>query len=137
MKPLHVAVGVVLDEARNILITRRSANSHQGGLWEFPGGKVEAGESIEQALTRELHEELGVVLQRSEPLLQVHHDYSDKAVLLDVYIVSGFSGVARGMEGQPFRWVAEDTLDEYSFPAANAPIVLALRRWLKSSAGRI
>jgi 8-oxo-dGTP diphosphatase len=127
MTPVHVAVGVILDGDRRILITRRAKNAHQGGLWEFPGGKVEGGESVRQALARELHEELSIGVKQSEPLLQVRHDYPDKTVLLDVWLVSDFTGEAKGMEGQPLVWATISELCDYPFPAANKPIVEAIR----------
>jgi 8-oxo-dGTP diphosphatase len=126
MSVVHVAVGVVLDDEHRVLITRRASNSHQGGLWEFPGGKVEPGESVELALVRELHEELSINVGRTSSLLQVHHDYGDKRVLLDVHVVWEFEGVARGLEGQPMSWVAPEALAEHSFPAANVPIIEAI-----------
>ncbi len=126
MAVVHVAVGVILNDAKQILITQRSADSHQGGLWEFPGGKVESGETLEQALLRELNEELGIEVGRSSPLLQVHHDYGDKTVLLDVCVVWEFVGNARGLEGQAMKWVAPASLGEYKFPAANEPIIEAV-----------
>jgi 8-oxo-dGTP diphosphatase len=72
------------------------------GLWEFPGGKVEAEESVETALGRELHEELGIVVDVARPLIKVQHDYPDKQVLLDVWEVSAFTGEPHGAEGQPW-----------------------------------
>ena len=126
MDVVHVAVGVIFNDVKQILITRRSAESHQGGLWEFPGGKVELGETLEQALLRELNEELGIEVGRSTPLLQVHHDYGDKKVLLDVCVVWEFAGSARGLEGQAMEWVALNNLGDYEFPAANDPIVEAV-----------
>ena len=125
-QPVHVAVGVILDDLRRVLLTRRAAHSHQGGLWEFPGGKVEPGESLHNALARELHEELGILVRRSTPLLEVHHDYGDRQVLLDVHVVWEFDGQALGREGQPLAWVAGEELAKYRFPAANEPIVAAL-----------
>ncbi len=122
MDAVHVAVGVIVNKAGQILISRRSPHAHQGGLWEFPGGKVEAGETLEQALFRELKEELGIETQEYSPLLQLRHDYADKAVLLDVCIVREFQGEARGMEGQALQWVTGEELDSYSFPAANEAI---------------
>ena len=130
MEPVHVAVGVVLDDARRILITRRADDSHQGGLWEFPGGKVEPDERLYTALARELREELGIAIGRTRALLAVRHDYGDKAVLLDVHVVWEFSGQARGLEGQPLAWVAAEELAGYPLPAANAPIVEAVRALL-------
>lgn len=130
MSVLHVAVGVIVDPDHNILITRRARDAHQGGLWEFPGGKVEAGETLALALARELREELGIAIGRTSALLEIRHDYPDKAVLLDVHMVWDFSGEARGLEGQPLAWVAPQDLARYAFPAANVPIVTALRALL-------
>ena len=127
MDAVHVAVGVILDPAGNILITRRASGTHQGGLWEFPGGKVESGESLQLALARELREELGIVPVRTSALLQVAHDYGDKSVLLDVHVVWEHQGEARGLEQQPLAWVAPDALAQYPFPAANLPIVTAVQ----------
>lgn len=126
MKRVHVAVGVILDARNRVLITRRAADSHQGGLWEFPGGKVEESESLQSALARELREELGIEILSTAPLLEVHHDYPDKAVLLDVHVVHRFSGQARGLENQPLQWVPAQGLRQYRFPAANDPIVDAV-----------
>jgi len=130
MARVHVAVGVILDDNQQILIAKRPMASHQGGLWEFPGGKIEVGEALEQALARELKEELGIEIHSSAPLLQVQHDYGDKAVLLDVCVVSKFSGIAHGAEGQTLHWVSVERLGEYQFPAANAPIVDAVKSML-------
>ena len=126
MPRLHVAVGVIRDHAGNILISKRHRNSHQGGLWEFPGGKVEPGESVQSALRRELHEELGITVESTEALIRIEHDYSDKQVLLDVWWVTGFSGLEQGLEGQPLRWVSPQQLADFEFPAANVPIVTAV-----------
>ena len=128
--PVHVAVGVVLDERGKVLISRRADNMHQGGLWEFPGGKVERGESLAMALARELREELGIEIGRTSPLLEIRHDYGDKCVLLDVHVVWDFSGEARGLEDQPLVWVAPEELEQYRFPAANEPIIGALSELL-------
>jgi 8-oxo-dGTP diphosphatase len=130
MPIVHVAVAVILDAERRILITRRAPDAHQGDLWEFPGGKVEAGESLELALTRELREELGIVIGRTSALLEVRHDYGDKAVLLDVHVVWEFSGEARPLEDQPMAWVTPRELAHYAFPAANLPIVAAVEKLL-------
>lgn len=122
---LHVAVGVIKDVAGNVLISQRPDNVHQGGLWEFPGGKVEAGESVVHTLRRELLEELGISVERSEPLIKIHHHYHDLSVLLDVWLVEKFSGVAKGLEGQAIRWITTNELANYDFPAANLPIIHA------------
>lgn len=130
MSCVHVAVGVILDSRRNILLTRRAEDSHQGGLWEFPGGKLEAGESLHEALARELLEELDIRIGRTEPLLEVRHDYGDKSVFLDVHVVWEFKGEARGMEQQPLAWIPVAEIRDYSFPAANQPIVEAVEALL-------
>ncbi|MCQ8118934.1 Nudix family hydrolase [Methylomonas rosea] len=122
---LHVAVGVIRDGDGRILITQRAKHAHQGGLWEFPGGKLEAGEPVQQALARELEEEVGIQVQRAAPLIKINHDYGDRHVLLDVWNVTAFAGQARGCEGQAMRWIAAEQLREFSFPAANLPIIAA------------
>jgi 8-oxo-dGTP diphosphatase len=121
-----VAVGIVQDPEGRVLVTRRAADAHQGGLWEFPGGKVEAGEGVEAALARELMEELGVEVQASEPLMMIEHDYGDKQVCLDVRTVTRWQGEARGLEGQPLAWQMPETLRDWAFPAANTMILARL-----------
>lgn len=137
-KRVHVAVAVIREynnDRASILITKRADHLHQGGLWEFPGGKVESDETVQAALYRELEEELGieVVIESLEPLIQIRHNYPDKQVLLDVWLVNGFNGEAYGREGQPLQWVSASQLYEYAFPAANLPIIQAInlpRRYL-------
>ena len=131
MTEVHVAVGVILDADRRVLLTRRAADAHQGGLWEFTGGKVEPDEHVEDALARELHEELGIIVGRTSPLLAVRHDYGDKAVFLDIHVVWEFTGTAVGLEDQPLAWVQAGMLDDYELPAANVPIVVAVQRLLQ------
>ncbi|MBU1190714.1 MAG: Nudix family hydrolase [Gammaproteobacteria bacterium] len=125
--PVHVAAAVITNAQGEVLISLRHAQLHQGGLWEFPGGKVEPGEEVYAALARELHEELGVTVQAARPLIRIPHAYPDKQVLLDVWQVTIFSGTPHGREGQPIRWVAPDKLVDFAFPAANQPIVTAAR----------
>ncbi|MHA6492655.1 Nudix family hydrolase [Pseudomonas borbori] len=127
MKVVHVAAAVIRGADGRVLIAKRADDQHQGGLWEFPGGKVEAGETVETALARELNEELGIQPTRARPLIQVRHDYPDKRVLLDVWEVSAFSGEPYGAEGQPLAWVSPRQLSDYEFPAANRPLVAAAR----------
>ncbi len=125
-REIHVAVGVVVNSTGHILIAKRPATSHQGGLWEFPGGKVEPGESVIAALTRELQEELAIDVVETEPLIKIHHNYGDKTVFLDVHKVTAFSGQPNGNEGQPVEWVSSSELKQYEFPAANQSIISAI-----------
>ena len=127
MKRIHVAAAVIRGNDGRILIAKRPEHVHQGGLWEFPGGKVEPGESVRAALERELSEELQIRVTQARPLLQVNHDYPDKQVLLDVWEVGAFKGQPHGAEGQSLAWVAPRQLVDYPFPAANQPIVAAAR----------
>lgn len=134
LKSVHVAVAVIR-EGSQVLIARRRDDKHQGGLLEFPGGKVEPGESVTQALARELTEEVAIVADPAQmrPLIQIDHSYTDKRVLLDVWEVLHFSGQPKGLEGQAVQWLAIDSLRDDDFPAANRGIIRALQlpcEWL-------
>lgn len=119
--------GAIADDAGRILVTRRPDHVHQGGLWEFPGGKLEPGEDPQQGLARELTEELGITVFASRPLIRVHHDYGDCHILLDVRRVEAFAGTPSGLEGQPLDWLRPEAMDPARFPAADRPIITALR----------
>ncbi|MGR8999450.1 MAG: Nudix family hydrolase, partial [Gammaproteobacteria bacterium] len=127
MKRLQVAVGVVKNTEGQVLISLRDKSLHQGGLWEFPGGKIESDETAEQALARELKEELAITVVAATPLITVKHQYPDLSVQLNVFLVTHFSGDAKSCEGQPFKWVNPDELASHAFPAANQPIISAAR----------
>jgi 8-oxo-dGTP diphosphatase len=133
MKRIQVVAAVIYspDNRDKILISKRPDHLHQGGLWEFPGGKVDRGETALLGLIRELREELDIDTTAAEPFMQVCHDYSDKQVMLDIWEVNGFEGEPRGAEGQECRWVALADLlvpdSDYQFPAANKPILDKLR----------
>jgi 8-oxo-dGTP diphosphatase len=124
---IHVAAAALIDADGRVLLARRAENAHQGGLWEFPGGKLEPGESIGDGLQRELDEELGIQVLAHRPLIRVRHDYEDRSVLLDVHRVDRWRGDPHGREGQPLLWVAVDDLDSYPMPPADTPIVRALK----------
>ncbi|BBM02339.1 8-oxo-dGTP diphosphatase MutT [Microbulbifer sp. GL-2] len=124
---IHVAVGVVRRRDGKILIARRPDHVHMGGRWEFPGGKVEKGESVQQALSRELHEEVAIEVIELTPLVEIRHEYPEKTVLLDTWQVTAFSGEAAGQEGQETAWVAVQELDHFQFPDANQAIIEAIK----------
>jgi len=131
VKVTHVAVAVITAEdkaGKKCLIAKRSDHVHKGGFWEFPGGKVEDAETVLEALTRELKEELAISVLNATPLLKVQYDYPEKSVLLDVWEVTQFSGSAVGNEGQPVAWVSVDQLNGYQFPEANRPILDILQK---------
>jgi 8-oxo-dGTP diphosphatase len=125
---IHVVAAVLRDARGRILLTRRTADRDLAGLWEFPGGKVDAGETPEQALARELDEELGIAIGPSEPLIAVPHAYAHKRILLDVRVAASFVGRARGRESQALAWVAPEKLASYAMPAADRPVLAALRQ---------
>ncbi len=122
-----MAVGVIVNEDDEVLISRRHPDSHQGGLWEFPGGKVEQEESLIQALDREFQEELGLRVNNAYPLLKCPFDYEDKSVLLDVWEITDHVGTPAGLEGQQICWQAVSALQAHEFPAANVPIIHCLK----------
>ena len=123
---VHVVVGVLLNYNQQVLIALRPVQSHQGGLWEFPGGKVEEGESVEYALNREFEEELGLSVLACTELTQIRHEYSDKSVLLDVWRIEKYSGTPKGREGQVIEWRALSKLRAEDFPKANERIIRVL-----------
>ncbi|MEA3303911.1 MAG: Nudix family hydrolase [Pseudomonadota bacterium] len=127
LSSLHVAVAVLRNAEGKILLSRRRKGTHLAGLWEFPGGKLEAGESLSGALRREIKEELGIQILTHRPLIQISHSYPEKQVFLDVHLVNAWQGTAAGMEGQQIAWAAAAEIDEYHLPPADRPIVTAIR----------
>lgn len=128
LRSIHVVAGVITDARGRVLLNRRSGDRDMVGLWEFPGGKREPGETSEQALVRELREELGIEAEVGELLMEVPQVYPDKRLRLEVRRVRGWSGAARGREGQAITWVAPEKLARYSMPPADLPVVAMLRQ---------
>lgn len=123
LKHLHIAVGIIRNAQREIFITQRAVDSHMAGFWEFPGGKVEQGETPELALQRELLEETGIVVRNAALFKVLEHAYTDRIVTLHFYIVDAWDGEPFGREGQPMRWVKQSELLAQEFPPANTAII--------------
>ena len=126
-KALHIAVGVLTNASGEVLIAQRQAGQAGAGEWEFAGGKRHPGETLEDALRRELIEELGITVQSCSPLIRIRHDYPDRRVLLDTWRITDFDGQPHGAEGQAIAWVQPEALPHAGLLAADAPIANALR----------
>lgn len=128
---IRVACGVLVNAQDEVLLAQRPEGKIAAGYWEFPGGKVEPGESALQALTRELHEELGVTVRKASPLIRFRHQYSNRVVVLDTWRVDAFDGVPRSCEGQALRWLA---VDHFSDVAPLLPTVVPIAQALRQPA---
>jgi len=126
--PIHVVAGVLRDTRGRILLARRTEGRDLAGAWEFPGGKLEPGESPAKALERELFEELGIRIGKVEPLISVPQHYADKSIVLDVYTVQSYTGIPKGREKQALAWSPLDKLASYPMPPADKPVVAALKQ---------
>jgi mutator protein MutT len=135
MPPIEVAAALVFRNGR-LLITRRQPDAHLGGLWEFPGGKREPGETYEGCLARELREELGIEVAVGELLESLTHDYPDKTVRLNFYRCRWCSGEPQALGCAAFEWVTADELARYEFPAADARLLAMLRENRKLREGQ-
>lgn len=127
LRSIHVMAAVIADARGRLLLTRRTEGRDLAGRWEFPGGKQEPGESPEDALVRELREELGIEAQVGGHLISVPQQYPDKRLCLEVRYLTGWEGTPRGHEGQALAWVVPDKLERYDMPPADRPVVAALR----------
>ncbi|MDA0705507.1 MAG: 8-oxo-dGTP diphosphatase MutT [Proteobacteria bacterium] len=124
---LHVAAGILRNEAGQVLITERLCDGPYNGLWEFPGGKIRTGESPDDALRRELNEELGVDAITVAPFMNLSHTYPDRSVELEFFLVDEWRGEPSGLDGQRIRWVPVAELDIAELLPADGPIVIALQ----------
>ena len=125
---LRVAAGILRNTAGQVLITERLCDGPFNGLWEFPGGKINAAETSAAALRRELREELGIEVTTAEPFMRLSHEYADRTVDLEFFLVNDWDGDPDGLEGQGLRWVNVSQLNAAELLPADAPLVQALRR---------
>ena len=132
MKVLLVAAAALIDPDGRVLLTQRPAGKSLAGLWEFPGGKVETGETPEAALIRELHEELGIDTWQSclAPLTFASHGYPEFHLLMPLFACRKWQGIPSGKEGQNTVWVRPERLRDYPMPPADEPLIPVLRDWL-------
>jgi 8-oxo-dGTP diphosphatase len=124
---IHVVAGALHDAEGRVLIAQRPRGRHMAGRWEFPGGKLVAGEDPVVGLTRELAEEIGVAVREARPLIRLRHDYPDRRVLLDVWQVTAYDGEPQPLEAQALAWVQPDELPKHDLLEADRAIVTALR----------
>lgn len=125
--PIHVVAGALFDAEGRVLIAQRPAGKHMAGGWEFPGGKLEAGEPARVGLGRELREELGVEVLQAEPLVAYVHAYTDRRVLLDLWLVTAFRGEPQPLDAAALRWVELPALEAAGLLEADRPMIAALR----------
>lgn len=125
-KIIDVAAGLVFRDGK-LLITQRRPGDHLGGLWEFPGGKVEQGEDFESCLMRELREELGIIVSVGHEMEEITHSYPEKTVRLRFFTCALLSGEPAPIHCHALRWVTREELKDFEFPAADAKLIQRLR----------
>lgn len=123
MKKLQISVGIIRNAEGEIYITQRAADAHMANKWEFPGGKIKEGETAEQAVIRELQEEVGITVTTLQQFDKLEYQFPDRHITLWFWLVNGWDGEPWGKEGQPGRWIAQQDLAVDEFPPANAPII--------------
>jgi len=128
MRRLRVAAGILFDARGRVLIAERVGGGPFQGMWEFPGGKIGDGESPEQALARELSEELGIETGAIERFMHLEHDYADRSVSIHFFLVSGWKNEPEGLEGQALRWVLPALLHDHRLLPADVPVIEALQQ---------
>lgn len=132
MKTVLVSAVALIDRDGRILLAQRPEGKSMAGLWEFPGGKVEGGETPEAALVRELHEELGIETWNSclAPLTFASHTYDDFHLLMPLFACRKWNGIVQPKEGQTLKWVYPKDFSNYPMPPADIPLIPILRDWL-------
>ncbi len=128
MNHFNVAAGILCDHEGRVLIAERLGDGPFHGLWEFPGGKIGDGETALEALARELAEELGIEITSCASFMNLRHEYDDRIVTIEFFIVSEWRSEPVGREGQALRWVAREHLDASELLPADVPVVEALRQ---------
>lgn len=126
MKILNIAVGIIRNPQGEIFITRRAVDAHMANMREFPGGKIEAGETPEQAMIRELQEEVGITTQSATLFDKLEYEFPDRHITLWFWLVDKWQGEPWGKEGQPGEWIAQSALKAEDFPPANEPVITKL-----------
>jgi 8-oxo-dGTP diphosphatase len=127
MTHFDVAAGILMDATGRVLITERLCDGPFNGLWEFPGGKIQSGESAREALTRELVEEIGVNVMTCDSFMSLHHEYPDRSVSIEFFMIREWQSEPVGCEGQQLRWVSATQLDAAELLPADVPVVAALK----------
>ncbi|MEQ9039824.1 MAG: (deoxy)nucleoside triphosphate pyrophosphohydrolase [Silicimonas sp.] len=132
MKTVLVSAVALIDRDSRLLLAQRPEGKSMSGLWEFPGGKVEPGETPEAALIRELHEELGIETWQSclAPLTFASHSYDDFHLLMPLFACRKWQGTPESREGQALKWVRAADLRTYPMPPADLPLIPIIRDWL-------
>lgn len=126
--PAHVMAGAIFDDQGRVLVAQRPPGKHLAGGWEFPGGKLEPGEERFEGLKRELWEELGIDVHAGEPMLCYDHQYPDRLITLDLWLITRYTGVPHSREGQTLDWIAVRDLESAGLLDADKPMIPALER---------
>ncbi len=125
---IHVVAGALFDSRGRVLIAQRPPGKHMAGGWEFPGGKLDPGETPRAGLDRELREELGIEVHEAAPLIAYEHEYPGRRVLLDLWVVTRYSGEPQPLDAPALQWVAVEELERVGLLEADRPMIPALLR---------